>query len=420
MAKGETISRTIAKQLARDPAERLDRFMQHKPPLRAAVFEALSPYVQQDILDKLAFDDCIDLLDALDLNRAQAVLAQMNDELRRDRLLSRLKSDLKDKAEYFLRFHANASLQLINFNYLLLPEESTVDDAATAVDAYYEETKKFPELLVHRDGLLTGEVQYAKLIRASSKSKINRLVSPIPTITYQSEATETIDLITHGESGKLVVKDTDDSVIGIIYTDEARHLFKNQPAASLYEFAGVAESERPFDSIRTKVHHRYKWLIINLATAFLAGAVVSAFEDTLSAIIILTMYLPIIAGMGGNASAQTLAVMVRGITMGDIRLKNCIPALKHEVGAGVVNGLITGCIVALVAILWNQDPLLGFVLFLSMVSSLIIAAVAGTIIPLFMRHIGKDPASSATIFITTVTDVFGFFSFLALAQLILL
>ncbi len=388
--------------------------------MRAAAFEHLSPFVQQDILTQLPFEDAVDLLDALDLRRAQTVLAQMKDEIRRDRLLTRLQTDLKDKAEYFLRFHANASLQLINFNYILLSAELTVDDAATAVDTYYEETKKFPELLVHKDGELIGEVQYARLIRSSNKSRIERIVSPIPTVIYQSNTTETIDLITRGENGKFVIKDNDDSVIGIIYTDEARHLFKNQPAASLYEFAGVSESERPFDTTQTKVHHRYKWLIINLATAFLAGFVVSMFEDTLSSMIVLAMYLPIIAGMSGNASAQTLAVMVRGITMGDIRLKNCAVALKREIGAGLVNGLINGIIVAAVALVGQQNPLLGLVLFLSMVSSLVIAAVAGTIIPLLMRHLGKDPASSATIFITTVTDVFGFFFFLALAELILI
>ena len=420
MAKGETISHTIAKQLSRSRNDRIERFLENDAPMRAAVFEVLSPYVQQHLLAELPFEDCVSLLDALAPNRADPALTQTKDEIRRNRLLIRLKSDLKDKAEYFLRFHAKASLQLINFNYLLLSVDATVDDAANAVDAYYEETKKFPEILIHQDGVLVGEVQYAQLIRASVKSHLYKLVTPIPSIVYQSDTAETIDMVTDNAHGKIVIKDNDESVVGIMYTDEARLLFKNQPASSLYEFAGVAETERPFDSIRAKVHHRYKWLIINLGTAFLAGAVVSAYEDTLTSMIVLTMYLPIIAGMGGNASAQTLAVMVRGITMGEIRLANCIQALKREIGAGLINGLFNGVIVACIAMIWNQNPLLGLVLFLSMVASLVIAAAAGTIIPLLMKHLGKDPASSATIFITTVTDVFGFFCFLALAQLILI
>lgn len=420
MAKGETVSRTIAKQLTYNPHDRRERFLQNELPMRAAVFEALSPYIQQQILANLSFEECVSLLDALDLEKAKTVLAQLKDERRRDRLITRLKSDLKDKSEYFLRFHAKASLALINFNYLLLSKEATVEDAATAMGAYYAETKKFPEILVHDNGILVGEVEYVKLIRSPNKTKLERLVSEVATIRYQADTTEAIDLITGEDHGKVVIKDIDESIIGIVYTDEAKQLFRSQPAASLYEFAGVAESERAFDSTKKKVQHRYKWLIINLATAFLAGGVVSFYESTLTSMIVLTVYLPIMAGMGGNAAAQSLAVMTRGITMGEIRLQNCREALKREIAAGLINGLIIGALVALVAIFWNQDPLLGFVLFLAMVTTMAIAAGAGTFIPLLMKHLGKDPASSATIFITTITDVSGFFVFLALAQLILL
>ncbi len=420
MAKVETIPRTIANQLTYNAHERRDRFLENELPMRAAVFEVLSPYLQQQLLSELTFEESVELLDALDLEKAKTVLAQLHDDRKRDKLIARLKSDLKDKADYFLRFNAKATLSLINFNYLLLASDTTVDQAATAMDAYYSETKKFPEILVHSSGLLIGEVPYATLIRASNKSKLEKLTVPVATIEYHADTTEAIDLLSNEMVSKVVVKDSDESIIGIVYTAEARQLMRAQPAASLYEFAGVAESEQPFDTVRNKVRHRYKWLIINLATAFLAGSVVAAYEDTLTAMVVLTMYLPIIAGMGGNASAQTLAVMVRGITMGEIRLQNCHVALKREIGAGLINGVINGLIVALVALLWNQSPLLGIVLFVSMTLSLVVAAVAGTVIPLTMKHFGKDPASSATIFITTITDVFGFFCFLALAGLLIL
>jgi magnesium transporter len=189
--------------------------------------------------------------------------------------------------------------------------------------------------------------------------------------------------------------------------------------ASLYNFAGVSENERVFDSISTKVKHRYKWLILNLCTAFLAASVVGLFEKTLTQMVILAMYMPIVSGMGGNAATQTLAVMVRGITMGEISLKNAYPAILKEVGTGFINGAINGVIVYIVASFWHGNSMLGFVVGVAMVFNLVIAGLFGALVPLVMKFFGKDPATSATIFITTATDVCGFFAFLGLATLVL-
>ncbi len=420
MAKEETVTRTIARGITYNQSDRVKTFLAQETPLKAAIFEVLSPYVQQKILNELSIDDTVELLDSLDLHKATTALAQLKDSKRKEKIVWRLKTELKEKAELFLRFHAKASLDLINFNYLLLASDTTVDETATAMDAFYSETKKFPEILVHHNGFLIGEVPYATLIRATKKARLEKLVCPVETIVYHADTTDAIDLLDSAKSGKVVIKDSDESVIGIIYTADAKELFKKQPASSLYEFAGVAESERPFDSVRKKVEHRYKWLIINLATAFMAGAVVSLFENTLSQLVILAMYLPIIAGMGGNAATQTLAVMVRGISIGEISFQNCLPALKREITAGIINGVINGILIGIVAIFWNQNPLLGLVLAVAMIVNLAIAATAGTLTPLVMKKFGKDPATSATIFMTTFTDVLGFFVFLGLATLLLI
>jgi len=229
-----------------------------------------------------------------------------------------------------------------------------------------------------------------------------------------------VDLLNKSKHSKLAVLDRDGSIIGIIYPDDALALFDGEPAASLYDFAGVDDVERSFDSISAKVRHRYKWLIINLGTAFLAATVVGLFEETLTQFVILAMYMPIVAGMGGNAATQTLAVVVRGIAVGEISLKNSLPAIYKEVGAGFINGVINGVIVALVATFWNGNPMLGLVLGIAMIINLVIAGFFGALIPLVMKSLGKDPATSATIFITTATDVFGFFAFLGLATMVLM
>jgi magnesium transporter len=205
-----------------------------------------------------------------------------------------------------------------------------------------------------------------------------------------------------------------------VYVDAARKLFGNLPAESLYDFAGVDNSERPFDNIGLKVRNRYRWLILNLFTCYMAGSVVMAFQDTLDTLTILSVYIPIVAGMGGNAATQSFAVMVRGITLGTTTIKNAGPAIWREIGAGIINGIIIGVIVTLISSVWNGGLILGLIVGISLIGVHTVAALAGSYIPLLMKHIGYDPASTSTIFITTVTDVLGIFFLLGLATLFLL
>ena len=389
-------------------------------PEQSAVFELLSAHVQQALLESLRTGEIVDLLDHMDLRQAERTLARIRDEKRRDRIMARLKGDAREKLEYFLRFHPKATTALIHFNYLLLPASQSIGAAADAIDEHYDDTGKFPEVLIHRTGELIGEVKLATLVRERNNTKLARYVTPVPTITYQAEVSEIIELLSSSGRRKVVVLDHDESVLGIIYGDEALALFGKLPAESLYDVAGVDDSEKPFDRIGKKVASRYRWLILNLATAFVAGSVVLAFQGTIDALTILSVYIPIVAGMGGNAANQGFAVMVRGLTLGTITFKNSWPAIRNEVLAGAGNGVIIGSVVALISIIWNRDPLLGLVVGGAMVGVHMVAGFVGAFVPLFMKHIGKDPAATSTIFMTTATDVLGLIFLLGLATVFLL
>ncbi len=410
----------LVKSITYNAKDRLEHFHALPPETQSAVFEKLSPHVQQSILEKLKTDEIVQLLDHFDLQRAENILARMGSQKRREQLALRLKTELKEKAEYFLRFHPKAELSLLNFNYLLLAEDATIDEASDAIDEHYTEVGKFPEVLVHRSGVCIGEVLPGVLIRESQHKKLAPFITPVTTVSYQADLNEVVEVFNKTKHGKIAVLDTDGSVVGVIYADNALRLFGADPAASLYDFAGVADSERARDGMWSKVKHRYKWLIINLGTGFMAASVVSLFENTLNELVLLAIYMPIVAGMGGNAATQTLAVIVRGITMGEVALKDSFKPIMNEVGAGFINGAINGVLVAIVATFWNQSPMLGLVLAIAMIVNLVIAGFFGAFIPLLMKAMGKDPATSATIFITTATDVFGFFVFLGLATLVLL
>lgn len=413
------IERTI-RDIAHNAKKRTSIFRSLSVPEQAALFVRLSPHTKKTIFDNLTENELVNVLDQLDTTEAESALAFLSDHERRERVILRVRTELREKAEYFLRFHPKAALSLLNFNYLLLASDTTIGKAADAIEEHHREVGKLPEILVHENGELIGEVPLPALVRESNTKMLKHFVVPVQSITYQAEVQEIVDVLNKTKHNKLVVLDCDGSVIGIVYADDALALFGGEPTAALYDFAGVDDIERSFDSIGAKVRHRYKWLIINLGTAFLAASVVGLFADTLKQFVILAMYMPIVAGMGGNAATQTLAVIVRGIAVGEITLKNSLPAIYKEVGAGFINGVINGVIVAMVATFWNSDPKLGLVLGAAMIINLITAGFFGALIPLVMKAFGKDPATSATIFITTATDVFGFFAFLGLATMVLM
>ena len=410
----------IAHQLRYSQRDRrVNLFRSLSLPSQSAVLVLLSPHIQQEILAVLSIDEAVEVIDYLDLHIAHSILLRVEDQKRRKEIMNRLKEGLREKSEHFVSFHPKATAALVSFDYILVSEDMTVGALADAIAEYRHGTGKSPEILVQRAGELIGSIPMNTLIRERSQSHIARLVEQIQTIDYAADPRRILDFFTRAPHTMAAVLDSDKSVIGIIYADDIIAFFNDQGNESLYDFAGVSESERPFDSISHKVARRWKWLLLNLGTAFLAAGTVTLFESTIAQVVVLAAYLPIVSGMGGNAATQTLAVMVRGITVGDISLRQCKQALINEVAAGAVNGIITGAVVALIAIFWNESPLLGLVVAISMIVNLIVAGFFGTITPLVLKRFGKDPATSAIIFITTATDVFGFLVFLSLAKLLL-
>ena len=410
----------LAQQVTYRAKDRLVRFRALGLSERSAVFNVLSAHVRQEILKQLSLDETVELLDHLDLRRTHQILAGMKNDARRAKIIKRLKSDRYSKIEYFLQFHPRATIGLFNINYVLLPDNTSVGETANVIEDHLHNNGKIPEVLVSKNGEVVGDVSLGTLVRERNTSKISSFVRPIQSVVYNSARQDVVSLFTSHPHKKVAILDIDGSVLGVVYSDDVIDLIGESPAATLYSFAGVEESERPFDGVWSKVQHPYKWLILNLATSFLAAGVVAFYNETLAQVVLLAIYMPIIAGMGGNAATQTLAVMVRGIAIGEISLKNSKAAIMREVMAGLANGFITGTLVAMIAIVFNRDLLFGIVIGLSVMVSLVVAGFFGAFIPLLLRRFGKDPATSATIFITTATDVLGFMALLGLATAVLL
>ena len=397
------------------PAEEFDRLSRER---KRELFFRFPQSLQESLVADMDTEHLQSFVRRLDPDELTDVLALAPDE-RRKAVLQQLDENRREKVEYLLGFESESAGGIMRLNYVTVDVSRNLQTVANRVRDFEDQTGDVPTILITDDGELVGELPGQVLAMSDEVTDLAEQVREIPSVLYTAPDSTVADVFRGNPERSVVVLDDDGAIIGVIHAEDLLRVVEEEATGTLYEFTGVKEEENILDGPFTKVKYRYRWLIINLGTAFLAAGAVGFFEDTIAAFTLLAVYMPVVAGMGGNAGTQSMAVTVRGIALEQITLATGSKAIVNEVIAGAANGLITGVLVAFIASVFNQSPLLGLVLGVSMVLNLIIAGFFGTIIPLVLDRVGKDPATSATIFITTMTDVLGFFIFLGLAQSVL-
>ncbi|MBS3060210.1 MAG: magnesium transporter [DPANN group archaeon] len=408
----------LADQMLHEPRKQKELFLKAPANEQGDLLLMLPSRVQKEVLDKLDDGTIISICHYLDPDDTTDVIQKLNKEKRKP-ITESLNKETKEKVDFLLRFNPRTAAGLMNLDFIIVDTEKTVDEVSELIRRHEKRTGKAPAVLVTESGILAGEVPGYQLVIHKQGAKIGTIMKKIPSIAYNSKQNEVIHKFKRHRHDKIAVLDNDKSIMGIIYSDDVLQLMEDQSTKSLFSFAGVSREESALDSTMTKVKYRYKWLILNLFTAFMAAAVVSLFEKTISSFVLLAVYMPIVAGMGGNAGTQALAVAVRGLTLKEIDLSTAKKTIINEVLAGLTNGVIVGVIITFIAAALHQNPLFGFIVGASMIITLMVAGFFGALTPLLMSRLGKDPASSSSIFITTATDMFGFFTFLGLASVLL-
>lgn len=387
------------------------------------VFFGLPEEVQEILVADMSRSELETFINRLDPDEVTEVL-RYTDEVTCEALLATLESERRGKIAFLLSFDPESAAGLMSLDYVTVDETWAFPEVIERVRRFEDRTGRVPTIFVTDDGELQGELPGATLAMADHETEaISDYVQETPHIRYDRDDEEAVTVFEQNRERAVAVLDEEDSIIGVIYAEDLLKMLEEVRGETLYEFTGVAEEESVLDGPGAKVRRRYKWLILNLGTAFMAAAVVGLFESTIAAVAILAAYMPVVAGMGGNAGTQAMAVTVRGISLGEVSLNTGKRVIFNEVVAGAANGFITGALVAVIAIVFSFGEfglLLGAVIGISMVANLVIAGFFGAITPLLLDQIGYDPATSATIFITTATDVLGFFVFLGLAQAVLL
>ena len=274
-------------------------------------------------------------------------------------------------------------------------------------------------LVVDDDNRLVGSLSLARLALARTNALVGDLTNPhIVSVPTGQDQEECARLMERYNLTQLPVIGSDGTLSGVILAEDLVDVVTEEATEDMYRLAGVA-GERPLGPLGNSLRRRLPWLYVNLATAFLAALVISIFETTISKMVALAVFLPVVAGQGGIGGTQTLTLVVRGMALGDVPSGIGLRLLTRELLLGLIHGVLLGLVVGLVAYLWKGSAIIGLALGIAMLGNMVVAGLAGAGMPLLLRRLGMDPAVSSAVFVTTFTDVIGFLLFLVLATVFL-
>ncbi|PYR78644.1 MAG: magnesium transporter [Acidobacteria bacterium] len=378
----------------------------------------LGPEAGAALLATRSADEIARLAQEIPSDDAAALIDYLPEELSAA-VLDLMRPKESGVVENLLEYDEQTAGRIMNPNVFALAEDMTVGEAITALQSSRDVEMVFYLYIVDARRHLVGVISLRRLLLVSPETPLKRIMTPDPiSARVDMDQEEVARLVASYNLLAIPVVEEGNKLVGIITVDDVIDVIKDEATEDMFRLAGVSSDEHVFTPARQSLRMRMPWLVVNLATAFLAAAVVGLFQNTISAWVALAVFMPIVAGMGGNAATQTLAVIVRGIALGELTWSNSRKALMKEILVGTGNGLATGIIAALVSWLMYRDPTVGALLAIAMVINLFVAGMAGTLIPLGLKALKFDPALVSTVFITTFTDVCGFASFLGLATLV--
>ncbi len=320
--------------------------------------------------------------------------------------------------ENLLEYDEQTAGRIMNPHVFALNEDMTVGEAITEIQTNRDVEMVFYLYVVDERNHLVGVVSLRRLLLVSPETPLKRIMTTdLMSARVDTDQEEVARMVASYNLLAIPVVDEENKLVGVITVDDIIDVIKDEATEDIYRLAGVSGDDSAFTPAAVSLRKRLPWLGVNLVTAFLAASVVALFEGTIEMLPVLAVFMPVVAGMGGNAATQTLTVIVRGIALGELTWGNSRKALLKESIVGIGNGLVLGLIAALVAWVTRGSPVLGLILCAAMIINMFVAATAGTLVPLGLRAANVDPALASSVFITTLTDVFGFFSFLGLATL---
>jgi len=387
-------------------------------PLAARVVKVLQISYAAELLKDADDQFLIEMTSHLDPQFLASIMMLLPQNAR-ERTSKHISEKLKGQIRELLEYPEGSIGRTMTTDFVALKKNNRAEEAIEKIRALAK--RKYPSSYVYvvdEENRLIGVLNMRDLMLAAPEKTLDEISrKDFFALHCFTDRQDAANELAKRKFFAAPVVDSENHILGIVKAERMIQGVQEEMTKDIQRMFGAGADERVFSTIKFSLKKRLPWLHINLATAFLAAAVVALFEGIIAQLTILAVFLPVVAGQGGNAGAQSLAVVMRGIVMREIPKEKFFALIIKEGKIGAINGAVIGTVTALVAWIWYGNPFLGLVIGLGMLVNLILAGLSGASIPLIMKKIGIDPAQSSSIILTTVTDVVGFIAFLGFAVL---
>lgn len=404
-----------------DVEEAVERLRAMSTETASEVLSELDEEVTAEITSQMTATEISGLLEELPHDEAADIAAELSPDQQYE-VLSRLTPPESAKVTELMRYPEDSAGGIMKDAFIALSAENSIEESLLHIHARGEEELHGSTYLyvVDERQKLVGIMSVRDLVFRSPGKKLKDVMKgDVHHVRVDADQEEVARLFTQYHFLALPVIERDGRLVGVVEADQVMDILQEEATEDMQLMVGVTGEESAFTPWRRAIGLRTPWLYINLATAFLAAAVIAWFESTLAQWTALAVFLPIIAGQGGNSGMQALTITIRSMALGEMSGETARRVILKECIMGILNGLLFGITVGVIGYLWKGSMLLGLIVFLAMFLNMVAASAAGVLIPLALKAFRLDPALSSSIFLTTITDVAGFFFFLGLATLLI-
>ena len=400
------------------PHERQHLLDHLDPEQLAAVLEHFTPPEIDEVAPQLAVDQLAAALDETPADTAVDVLHQLEDD-EAEAVLEAM--DHASDVQPLLAHEDESAGGIMSPDVIAFRPQMTAENAIDYLRAIQPRTDvPYYLYVVDPDNHLRGVVSLRDLVIARPTTAMRELMTAdLITTTIDTDQEEVLRILQHYGLRALPVLDAQDHLVGVTTADDLIDVAQQEATEDMFRMVGMDEAEAFTGPIIPSVKRRLPWLLINLITVFGAAATVAVFEDTLERAAVIAVFLPVVVGISANAGGQTLTLVVRAMALGEYSREEWRRVLPRETAIGILHGIALGLVVAAVAWVWKGNGYLGLAIGLAMFGNMAVAALAGVLVPTGLRLFRADPALASSIFVTSVTDIMGYFFFLGLAALLI-
>jgi magnesium transporter len=379
------------------------------------VFIELNESIQSEIIKYLSSDAIVSILKNLESDDAIAILENV-DEKDKNTILSSLPPKDKFALLESLSYPEDTAARIMQREFTAIPSNWSVGQTIDYLRDNKDLPSEFLEIfIVNEEFKPIGTVLSSKVLTTPRESKMLSIMSESQLlIPVDMDKEEVGNLFENYNLNSACVVDKSNKLVGMITNDDVLTVLKEEAEEDTLRLAGVGD-EAITDGVLIKTKRRFNWLLLNLFTAFIATWVISIFGATIEQMVVLAFLMPIVASMGGNAGMQTLAVTIRTLATNDLTKNNFTKNIIKEFNIGILNGIIFAVISAIIVQIWFQDTQLSIIISISMILTMVVAGLFGILVPVTLKNMNIDPAIASSVFVTTITDVIGFVSFLGVA-----